>query len=284
MGDLMIVINNKKYRIKWRNVIILLFILISLIGIIYSGINLLRWVIDNNKTKTEINNIEEKVDVEEVNDSEETEIIEPEEKQNEFNPYWDYIKMKLIDVDFNELKSINSDVKGWVQLGGTNINYPFVQGNDNKYYLSHSFYKKYNQAGWVFLDYRNLGSSNDKNTIIYGHALKAGSMFGTLKDILKSSWQNNMDNHIVKISTEEENTLWQVFSIYTIPTTSDYLQIKFNDNADFIDFINKISDRSIYNFNTSVNENDKILTLSSCYINSDNKIVLHAKLIKRQKK
>ena len=111
MGDLMIVINNKKYRIKWRNVIILLFILISLIGIIYSGINLLRWVIDNNKTKTEINNIEEKVDVEEVNDSEETEIIEPEEKPNEFNPYWDYIKMNLIDVDFSELNKMLTYLK-----------------------------------------------------------------------------------------------------------------------------------------------------------------------------
>lgn len=280
----MVVVNGKRYRIKWRNVAILLLILIFFIGIVYSSINLIIWAVDNNKTKVEINSIEEKVDIEEINDSEETEIIEPEEIPNEFNPYWDYVNMKLIDVDFDELKRVNSDVKGWIQLGGTNINYPFVQGNDNKNYLSHSFNKSYNKAGWVFLDYRNHGKTNDKNTIIYAHALKTGSMFGTLKDILKSSWQNNTNNHIVKMSTEEENTLWQVFSIYTIPTTSDYIQVDFDDNADFIDFINKISDRSVYNFNTSVNENDKILTLSSCYINSDNKIVLHAKLIKRQNK
>lgn len=118
-----------------------------------------------------------------VEDTEETEIIEQEEVP-EFNPYWDYIKMNLIDVDFSELKEMNSSIAGWIKLGGTNINYPFVQGNDNSYYLTHSFNKSGNQAGWIFLDYRNNKDEYDKNTIIYGHALQTGSMFGSLKDVL----------------------------------------------------------------------------------------------------
>ena len=73
--------------------------------------------------------------------------------------------MNMIDINFNELKNINNDVKGWIKVNGTNINYPFVQSKNNKYYLTHSFDKSYNSAGWLFLDYRN----NNKNTIIYAH-------------------------------------------------------------------------------------------------------------------
>lgn len=55
-------------------------------------------------------------------------------------------------------------------------------------------------------------------------------MFGTLKDVLKTSWLNNTDNYVVKLSTEYENSLWQIFSAYHIPTASDYLTINFNDD------------------------------------------------------
>ena len=68
--------------------------------------------------------------------------------------------MNMLNVDFSELKKINNNVKGWVQVNGTNINYPFVQANDNKYYLTHSFDKSWNSAGWLFLDYRNNINNN----------------------------------------------------------------------------------------------------------------------------
>ena len=109
-------------------------------------------------------------------------------------------------------------------------------------------------------------------------------MFDTLNNVLKQSWQSNEDNHIVKISTEYENTLWQVFSVYHIPNTSDYLKVSFTDNTEFKEFADMLLNRSKYNFKTSVNENDKIITLSSCYKTSDYKVVLHAKLIKRELK
>ena len=55
--------------------------------------------------------------------------------------------MNMIDINFNELKKINNDVKGWIKVNGTNINYPFVQSSNNKYYLTHTFDKSYNLAG-----------------------------------------------------------------------------------------------------------------------------------------
>ena len=108
-------------------------------------------------------------------------------------------------------------------------------------------------------------------------------MFGSLKKLLNSNWYNDKSNHIIKLSTKNQNTLWQVFSVYHIPTTSDYLKINFSSNEQFLSFSKMLQDRSVYSFNTSVGENDKILTLSTCYSNGE-KMVMHAKLIKYSNK
>lgn len=268
---------NKK-TLKILVVIISCLLSITLIISIY---NVIEWYIDSNKTNNQIQVIQEKTVVEEITDTDNTEIIEHTEEPPLYNPYWDYIKMNMIYVDFSELKLINNNVKGWIQVNGTNINYPFVQANDNKYYLTHSFDKSYNQAGWVFLDYRNNIKSMDKNTIIYAHGRTDTTMFGSLKNIVKSNWYNNSSNYVIKLSTEYENTLWQVFSVYHIETTSDYLQTDFSSNTEYQDFLNKLINRSVFNFNTTINSNDNILTLSTCYNNTE-KVVMHAKLIKRE--
>ena len=108
-------------------------------------------------------------------------------------------------------------------------------------------------------------------------------MFGSLKDVLSEKWQSNSNNYIIKISTETENTLWQIFSAYRIPTTSDYLQTTFSNDDEYQKFLDMILKRSSYNFNSFVNVDDNIITLSTCY-NDNDKIVVHAKLIKEMKK
>ena len=272
----------KKRKIKWQNVILILIIITFTITLAISVFNIIKWKMDSNKTNDEITNIQENVKVEEVSDTKNTEIIEPVEKVPEENPYWDYISMNMINVNFSDLKKTNPDVVGWLKVNGTNINYPFVQGSDNKYYLTHSFNKSYNAAGWVFLDYRNNGTNN-KNTIIYAHGRTDKTMFGTLRKVLNNGWLNNTNNYVIKISTETENSLWQVFSVYHIPTTSDYLQTDFNDDTSYQNFLDMIKNRSSHNFNTNVTSTDNILTLSTCYSNSD-KMVVHAKLIKKEVK
>ena len=116
--------------------------------------------------------------------------------------------MNLLDVDFTELEKINKDVKGWIQVNGTNINYPFVQTSNNDYYLTHSFNRDYNSAGWIFMDYRNNINNLDKNTILYGHSRLDKTMFGSQKNLLKSDWYKDKNNHIIKLSTNNTNTLW----------------------------------------------------------------------------
>ena len=256
--------------------------IIFIVGLIWSITNIILWNNDNSKTNKIINDIQDKIKIDEKIDNPNTEIVNQDSDIDTSNPYWDYIKMNLISVDFNELKQTNNDTKGWIQVNGTKINYTFVQSGENNYYLTHSFDKSYNSAGWIFLDYRNDINNLNKNTIIYAHGRYDGTMFGSLKNILSSGWLNNSDNYIVRLSTETENSLWQVFSVYKIPTTNDYLQTDFNDD-EFKNFTDMLINRSSFDFNTNLNENDKILTLSTCY-NDNEKVVLHAKLIKRELK
>ena len=272
----------KKIIKKKKSNLLLYVIELVCIGlIVYSAINIYNWYKDSSNIQQESDVISNKVEIQEVNDTENVAVVAS--KEDKSSPYWDYIKMKLIDVDFSELEKINSDVSGWIQVSGTNINYPFVQASDNDYYLTRSFTKEYNEAGWVFLDYRNNVKSFDKNTIIYAHSRLDKAMFGSLKNLLKSDWYNNKNNHIIKLSTKNQNTLWQVFSVYHVPSTSDYLRTSFSSDSDFTSFANMLQNRSVYKFNTTVTKKDKILTLSTCY-GKDERMVMHAKLIKYSNK
>lgn len=269
-------------RVKWKNVILTIILLLSITAFIYSLKNFINWNKDNIKSEQIINEINDLNVVTETNNEETTEIINSEEEKPE-SIYWSYIKMNLINVDFKELKERNNDTVAWIQVGGTNINYPVVQTKDNSYYLTHSFDKKYTDAGWVFMDYRNDSNNFGKNTIIYAHARKDRTMFGSLKNILTNDWYKDKNNHIIKLSTETENTLWQVFSVYHINTETYYITTSFKSDSDYKDFIKTIKNRTALYFNTNVTEKDKILTLSTCY-NKKQKVVLHAKLIKVEKR
>lgn len=267
-----------KRKINKRHLVSFIILVISIILLTISIIAIIKWKKDNKHTEKVTDKINEKVEIKESKE-ENVQIIEPIEEIPEENPYWDYIKMNLIDVDFNELKNDNPDTVGWLQVNGTNINYPFVQTTNNEYYLTHSFDKKYTDAGWVFLDYRNNLSELDRNTLIYAHSRLDKSMFGTLRKVLTNGWLNDKNNYVIKLSTEYQNTLWQVFSVYHMPTNNDFIQTEFFDDEEFLEFANKMKNRSMHNFNTSVNASDYILTLSTCYSDTE-KMIMHAKLIK----
>lgn len=190
--------------------------------------------------------------------------------------------MNLLEVDFNDLLAKNSDTVGWIQVQGTNINYPIVQTTNNDYYLNHAFDKTENKAGWVYMDYRNNAVEFNQNTIIYAHSRYNGTMFGSLKNILNSSWYTNKENHIIRLSTPTENTMWQVFSVYTIPKESYYITPSFPTDESYQEFLNTIRGRSEVDFSGTVSIGDKVLTLSTCKDNFGNRIVMHAKLIKKE--
>lgn len=270
----------KKKKLRFRKWVIVVFLLFFLSIFIFSAYKLYSWHNDNKEIETIADDVVKETKVKEKEDTENTENVNPPDNRD--NDYWNYIKMSLLEVDFNELLAKNSDTVGWIQVKGTNINYPIVQTTDNSYYLNHAFDKTSNDAGWVFMDYRNDAVNFNQNTILYAHSRLTGSMFGSLKNILESSWYTNKNNHIIRLSTPTENTMWQVFSVYTIPKESYYITPNFNSNEAYQEFLNTMKSRSEVEFSAEVNTNDKILTLSTCKDNFGNRVVMHAKLIKRE--
>lgn len=269
-------IRKAKYRVKFSICCIVALVCAS--GVLYSGYKIIEWLIDSQSTKSISTEAEKTAEVEEIADSENTEIIESEEPEE--SPYWKFINMSLLNVNLEELRKTNPDVRGWIKVGGTNINYPFMQTGDNDYYLSHSLDRSYNSAGWVFADFRLRLDNTDKNTIIYAHGRYDGTMFGTLRTAETNGWLNDPSNYIVYTVTDNETSMWQVFSTYHILTTSDYIRTSFSNNNDFEDFVQMLKNRSSHDFKTNVTGSDHILTLSTCYSDSE-RMVLHAKLIKR---
>ena len=191
------------------------------------------------------------------------------------NDYKEEIKKDLYD--FTELLNTNSDTVGWLMVKNTKVDLPIVKTTDNKFYLNHNFEKRYSTFGWVYVDYRNNLDNLSKNIIIYGHTYKNDLMFSSLKNTLEKSWYENEDNLIIELKTPKDNYKYKIFSIYTTKKTDSYLKTSFT-NQEFSNYISDSLSKSIKSFNTEVNVDDKIITLSTCYLNSNNRLVIQAKL------
>lgn len=196
--------------------------------------------------------------------------------ENQIKDKYDFEK------SFATIKKINKDTVGWLVVNNTSVNYPVVQSTNNDYYLKRDIYKSKSSAGWIFMDFRNDAVNLNDNTIIYGHNMKSGIMFGSLSETVKGSWYKNKNNQIISFDTPNSTMKWQIFSIYKTEYTTDYLTTKFLNKNEFESFVKMIQKKSIYNFKENLTYGDKILTLSTCTgLSSANKrLVIHAKLIK----
>ena len=240
---------------KKSKILITLIQIVLIAVIIFSGIKIIEWIKSNKKNKDIMSEIKENVVINNEMDS----------NNEEYK------------IEFAKLKQKNSDAIAWIKVNGTDIDFPVVKGTDNSYYLTHNFDKEKNKAGWIFADYRNKFDGTDKNIIIYGHNMKNGSMFASLKDVIKEEWYNNENNKYIALITENENCKYQVFSVYQIETEEYYLQTNISN---FKEFVEKIKGRSKKKFNVDIKETDSILTLSTCADNTKYRVVLHAVKIK----
>lgn len=273
-----------KKRLRKDRVFLLVLLLFFSTIFIFSAFKVIEWLSDNNNTDKVIEKINSDVKADEVKDNDNTEVIDEEPTEPEkVSDYFYYITYPLINVDFESLLKTNNETVGWINVNNTNINYPFVQGINNTYYLNHSFDKSYNSAGWVFMDYRNNKEMNNKNTILYAHGRIDKTMFGSLYKTQYPAWYQNKSNHIIRISTPSVNMSYQIFSVYKIEEESYYIQTDFTSDNVYLEFLNTIKERSKYDFNVVLNESDKIITLSTC-ANDKERYVVHAKLIKKSER
>jgi sortase B len=235
----------------------LLFILtiIFLVILGYSVYKIVIWVTENRRN----NNVKEMVN--------EYVTIEEDEKDNKYN------------INFAKLKEINSDVVAYLKVYNTKIEYPVVKTLDNDYYLNHSFDKTRNSAGWIFANFNNSFDGEDKNISMFGHGRLDGSMFGTLKETLTSSWQKSNPHKQIVFITEKEVNEYEIFSTYKILIEDYYIKNTFPNSDEYEEFLNILKKRSNYDYGVDLTSEDQIITLSTCDVNNHYRIVLHARKI-----
>ena len=185
-----------------------------------------------------------------------------------------------IEVDFDKLKSVNEDVVGWIYVDALpDISYPIVKGKDNQTYLHQTYEKNYNFAGTIFVDYENSGDFSDCNTLVYGHNMKNGSMFGHLKKFREDDKLYKQDKYFW-ILTPERNYRYEIITAYTTGVNSDTYTLFKGPGEEFEKYLETIKGYSeIQTDDTDLTIKDRIVTLSTCTGNESTRFVVQGKRV-----
>lgn len=181
-------------------------------------------------------------------------------------------------IDFDSLLAINGDVVGWLEMEALDITYPIMQGEDNDYYLHRTFRDQENFAGSIFLDYVNNPNFYNRNSIVYGHNMKNGSMFGTLK---KYGEQETYDKSpYFWIYTPDKIYKYEIFACGVVGAYSDCYKTTFTGEEDFLNFVNTAKSQSYVETNVEVNYGDTVVTLSTCTGDSETRFIVQGKRVR----
>lgn len=249
-------------------------LVISLIVIVVAAVNI---VILSREYQAGINEYKALEKYVEVVDS-----TKPAQKEETEEVQEEVVKESVIPVslqiDYAQLKAINEDFAGWIYYEPLELSYPIVRGNDNEYYTHYTFENENNSSGAIFMDFLNRPNFQDFNTIIYGHNMRNGTMFGFLKKLLN-------DNSIIEenpyfyIFTEDKAFMYEIASVYITNSESktyDLIETE-EDQSNYIEYIKGVS---TWTWDKEIVPQDKIVTLSTCHgLHSTNRTVVHGILI-----
>lgn len=185
-----------------------------------------------------------------------------------------------IDVDFAALQGVNEDVVGWIYIEALEgVSYPVVQGKDNETYLHTTYEKNYNFAGTIFVDYENSRDFSDCNTLVYGHNMKNGSMFGQLKKFTEDQETYEKSKYFWML-TPEKNYRYEIIAAYTTGVNSDTYTLFKGPGDEFLKYLETIKGYSeIKTDDTELTIKDRIVTLSTCTGNESTRFVVQGKLV-----
>ena len=162
-------------------------------------------------------------------------------------------------VDFALLAKENPEVRGWVRLANTSIDLPLVKTTDNDFYLNHRFDEKKNKLGTPFIDAGNVGDFSDRHTVIYGHALSSGAMFGSL-------WEYENPNYFMRhpeiqlfLPDGTIKTL-AVFACSRVDGVRGAIPIAFSGEGAFLSFIDNLNETSAFSSNIKITSSDRIVS------------------------
>ena len=178
------------------------------------------------------------------------------------------VEFAPIQVNFQELARYYPDIAGWLYCPGTNINYPVVQAENNEYYMHRLPNGEESAGGSLFLDCTNDWNFADANSVIYGHDMKDGTMFGYLHNFDSQSYYE--DHPVFYLLTPGRNYRMDIFCTAVVPSDSDLYAMRMEDGA-LQDWISKTASRSLICPNVPVNrEAEHFLTLSTCSYEYEN--------------
>lgn len=185
-----------------------------------------------------------------------------------------FVKIKApINVDFASLKEINKEIVGWLYIPCLDISYPMVRGTDDDYYLHRTFERKDNFAGSIFVESKNKGDFQDPNTIIYGHNMNDGSMFGRLSRL--TSEDKYKDDPYIWILTPDQNYKYQMFSLHVTKVDSSVYTLFTGTDHRFISWALDMQSQSKAELEElKFSLDSKIITLSTCTGDSSTRYVV----------
>lgn len=195
----------------------------------------------------------------------------------------DDTKEETFSVDFEKLLEMNSDVVGWIRFDEpSEINYPVVQGRDNEEYLKRTFEANTNKLGTLFVDVNNPGDFSGRNTFIYGHNMKNGSMFAQLLKYKDDSFYKEHPYFYIYTPDGKVRT-YEIFSAGVVKDTSDSYIMDYADDAAFQTYIDYIKQQSAYPTSAEVTTASKIVSLSTCTnVRDDERFLVHGVMIKEE--
>lgn len=257
----------KKKTKKKGDLLLTLALIVAVVVFCFAAYNLYHIYTEYKKGTDEYNHIEQMAVTERAPETTETE--QPDQGPE-----------PPIDVDFAALKSVNEDVVGWIYIEALDgISYPVVQGEDNETYLHTTYEKNYNFAGTIFIDYENSSDFTDCNTLVYGHNMKNGSMFGQLKKFSEDQETYEKSKYFW-ILTPEKNYRYEIVAAYTTGVNSDTYTLFKGPGDEFQQYLDTIKGYSeIQTDDTDLTIKDKIVTLSTCTGDESTRFVVQGKQV-----
>lgn len=259
-------VNQRRYhrgRRKKKNYVGTVIMIIAFIVFIFAGIMLARIFLQYQSGDDEYKKVEKLA------------IAMPEdpEDQDSYEKYW---------VDFDALSKENADVVAWLRFDQPDvINYPVVQTNNNDTYLDTSFQKNSSIYGTIFMEQSNDAQFTDDNTILYGHNMKSGAMFGSLKKYNEESYYK--ENPYFYIYTPDgKASKYQICAARRVNAVGDAYYITFGDEETRQTYLDTMHKESFYDTGAEINEDSKLVTLSTCTNDDSERLIIQGVLVEQK--
>lgn len=190
-------------------------------------------------------------------------------------------------LQLKELRKENSDIVGWLEIEDTSVSYPVLQGEDNDYYLRHTYKGEYSINGSIFLDKDYDFSIPSSNLLIYGHNNKNGKMFEEL--INYESEEYYKEHPIIRFTTIEEDVKYEIIAVFKSRVYYQnetnvfryYYFINAKNEEEYNYYIEESKKASLYNTGKTAKYGEQLLTLSTCDYSTENgRFVVVAKKLK----